>query len=641
LGFVQKGEKIETGKKENSTAPSRLPIYFDIGLVGATAVGLILHYFFRRSFTEDILVILTIAGLVPVIVSAARALLKHELTIDLLAAVALVFALISREWFSAAFINLMLSSARLFSHWTEAKAKSIITHLLKYRPQKVRVRRGERIAEEPLSQVKVGDLVMVESGDRIPVDGEVISGEAMINESSLTGESELVSKKKEDKVLTSTLCESGSLQVKTDKIGEDTTLSRIIALVEEASRKRAKTERIASKFTQWYILAAIVFTVSMYFFGAAPRLILSVLLVVCADDIAVAVPLGFTSAIAHAARRGVVIKGSNAIENLSRLKYFVTDKTGTLTYGRPKVIDCKGFNNFDSREALQRFAIGASSSRHSVARAILTLAKEKGIMVHAPDEFEESPGEGIIFVHNGECAICGRLEFLEKNNVEVPTEVVQMVREEKNAGRGVVLLGVEKKIAGLISYQDELRHESAEVIKETIALGVHEWHMLTGDNEKVAAEAAKKLGVTDYHANMTPEGKVTFVEFLKKKKRGVIGMLGDGVNDAASLALVDVSIAMGAGGTDAAIEAADISLMHDNLRRVPEMIRLSQKTMLVMRENFGIWTATNGVGLFLVFFGVLGPVGAATYNFVTDFFPIMNALRLFSGVREGRKREMS
>ncbi len=632
--------KKENNEKTGSIGYSRLPVYFDIGLVGLTAIGLISHYLSDLSAVDMALIILTVAGLIPLVISAGKALFKRELTIDLLASVALIFALISREWFSAAFITLMLGSARLFDHWTEAKTKSIITHLLKYKPQKVRIHRGEGVAEEPLSQVKIDDIVIVESGDRIPVDGEVISGEAMINESSLTGESELVSKKKGDKVLTSTLCESGSLQVKTEKIGEDTTLSRIISLVEDASRKRTKTERIASKFTQWYILATIVGSIVLYFSGLSPRMILSVLLVVCADDIAVAVPLGFTAAIAHAARRGVVIKGSNAIENLSRLKYFVTDKTGTLTYGRPKVVECRGFNGFSADEALKNFAIGASSSNHSVSRAILTLAKEKGVMVHAPQEFEEKSGEGVIFTHDGESGISGRLRFLEQKGVTVPAEVSELVHREKDLGRGIVLLGINKKTVGMISYQDEIRQESAEIIKETMALGVEEWHMLTGDNEKVAAEVAKKLGVTDYHANMTPEGKVTFVEFLKKEKRGVVGMVGDGVNDAASLALVDVSVAMGAGGTDAAIELHDISLVHDNLRRIPEMIRLSQKAMRVMKENFGIWALTNGAGLILVFAGFIGPVGAATYNFLTDFFPIGNALRLFGGVKEGRKREM-
>lgn len=629
----------ESERETASSSYSRLPIYFDVVLVAVTTIALIFHYFLPKQISNYILGAITFVGLVPVAISAAKALRKKELTIDLLATMALVFSLISRQWFSAAFINLMLSSARLFDHWTEAKTKSIITHLLKYKPQKVKIKRGGGIDEESLSRVKVGDMVVVESGDRIPVDGEVQSGMAAVNESSLTGESELISKKIGDKVFTSTLAESGSLVVCAGKVGEDTTLSRIISLIEGASRKRTKTERVASKFTQYYILATIIFSVSAYFSGISPNLILSILLVVCADDIAVAVPLGFTAAIAHAARRGVVIKGSAAIENLSKLRYFVTDKTGTLTYGRPKVVECKGFGGYSETEALKRFAMGASSSRHAVSRAILSLAKEKNVDVRTPDEFIETPGEGVAFNHNGEKTFSGRLEFLERNGVEVPTEIVQMVRKEKNSGHGVVLLGVGDKTVGIISYQDELRQESAEVIRETIALGVKDWYMLTGDNEKVAIDVARKLGVTGYHANMTPEGKVAFVEFLKKRKRGVVGMVGDGVNDAASLALVDVSIAMGGGGTDAAIDAADISLVHDNLRRIPEIIRLSKKAIVVMKENFGIWALTNAVGLFLVFAGIIGPVGAATFNFVTDFFPIGNALRLFGGVKEGRKRE--
>jgi Cd2+/Zn2+-exporting ATPase len=608
----------------------RLEVYFDFSLICLTLLLFVARFIPALPNVDIALAVLATLGLLPVLLSAIRSLLKKELTIDLLAAVALISSLLTSEWVPAAFITLMLAFARLFDHWTEAKTKSIITHLMKYKPATVKVRRGEGVVEVPLSHVKVGDLVIIESGDRVPVDGDIVSGEAALNEASLTGESELVPKKKGDKVLTSTLVESGSLLVRADKVGEDTTLERIIGLVEGASRKRAKTERIAGHFTRWYILLTILGSVLLYFLGIPPKTILAVLLVVCADDIAVAVPLGFTAAIAHAARRGVVIKGSDALEKIAKVKYFVTDKTGTLTYGRPVITDCRTFGHLNKAEVIKRFAIGASSSHHAVSRAILAEAQKEGIEIHAPEEFEETPGEGISFVHDGEHSISGRLSFLKQKGVEIPPEAEALVEEEKSKGNGIAALAVKGKLCGLISYKDELRHEAAKAIAESKELGVREWHMLTGDNESVAREVSKTVGIKHFKSSITPHGKVSYVESLKKEKHGVIAMIGDGVNDAASLALADVSIAMGA-GTDAAIEAADISLVHDDLSRLPETIKLAQMTMRVIRQNFGIWVVTNASGLILVFMGVLGPAGAATFNFLTDFIPILNAIRLFGG----------
>jgi Cd2+/Zn2+-exporting ATPase len=612
------------------TSYGRAPLVFDLVLVSLTIIALLVYVFLRTTVLKEILAIFAVIGLLPVVLSAVKAIIKKNLTIDLLASIALLFSLFAHEWVSASFITIMLGFARLFDYWTEAKTKSIISHLLKFRPEKVRIRKGDSFIELPLSEAKVGDVVIVESGERIPVDGIVESGEGALNESALTGESELVPKKKGDKVLSSTLVESGSLTILTEKVGEDTALSRIILLVDEASRKRAKSEQIAGKFTQWYILSTIVFSVSMYFLGFSTSKILAVLLVVCADDIAVAVPLAFTASIAYAAKRGVVIKGSQAIENLSKLKYLITDKTGTLTKGKPKVVFVKSFSNMTETEIISRFAVGASASSHPVSRAILEDALTKHIKVHAPEDFEEYPGQGISFVHDGEKMLSGRVEFLENKGIKISNEQKKFIENEIDSGKAAALLSLGDDLIGGAFYVDEIRSDSASIIKETKELGVKEWHMLTGDNVKVAGFVAKTLGIKDFHAGLKPEGKVQFIEAFKKDHRGVVGMVGDGVNDAASLALADVSIAMGEGGTDTAIEAADITLVKDNLSRVPEIIRLSQATRNVMKQNFGIWAVTNILGLTFVFSGILGPAGAAFWNFATDFIPIANALKIFT-----------
>ncbi|MBU6231207.1 MAG: cation-translocating P-type ATPase [Patescibacteria group bacterium] len=609
-----------------------LPI-FDYFLIGATAVFLIAGTVSGNAWTQAALAVLSFLGLLPVLYSAARSLMKKRVSVDLLASIALVFSLLSAQWASAAFITLMLAFARVFDHATDVRAKKIIQSLMKYHVERVRIRDGETVREAPIKSVKPGDLVIVEAGDRMPVDGVIVSGTADIDESSLTGESELIAKKPGDKVFTATVNDSGSLIVRTEKVGDDTTLARIIALVEEASRHKSKAERVADTFTQWYIAIMLIGSVALYLYGLSSIEILSILLVVCADDIAVAVPLAFTAAIARTAKRGVIVKGSAAYEQLSRVKYVLTDKTGTLTKGKPKIIDVKAYKPYTASKIIELAGMGASESKHAVSRAILDYLREKGAKVHVPHELEEVSGQGLSFRHGTEKMFLGRLSFIKGEKIHVPESVERDIELEKDAGRGIVVLAVDGHVAGLLSYIDQLRPRVKEIIAETKAMGVKEWHMLTGDNEHAAAAVAGELGIRHFHANMTPQSKVEFAtRFEREKEPEVVAYIGDGVNDAASLALVDVSIAMGGIGSDAAIEAADITIMKDRLYRLPQTMRTAKTLRNIMWECFVIWAVTNAVGLVwatagLPFLGVLGPSGAAAFNFLTDFIPIGNALR--------------
>lgn len=628
----------------------RISIWFDGFLIAATSSALLLGFFYKLSLSVhgiSILAFLSFLGLAPVAASAVKDLFDKRLSVDMLASIALAFSLFAAEWSSAAFITLMLAFARIFDHITSSRAKAVIQSLMKYHVERVRLSLDGAVKEVHISQVKPGDLVIIDAGDRAPVDGSVVSGSAEMDESSLTGESELVAKKSGDKVSTATVSESGSLIVRTERVGPDTTLARIIKLIEEASRDKNKAERAADRFTQWYIFISLVGSIALYAYGLSPSVVLSVLLVVCADDIAVAVPLAFTAAISRAARRGVIVKGSSAFEQISRIKYVLTDKTGTLTRGKPKVVGIRaygvkepGSHGIDGKawtpqDVLLRAAFGASESHHAVSRAILEEAHAKGISSHVPDRFEEVSGQGVVFERAGESLALGRATLLEQKKCSIPEEVLRDALAEKDAGRGVVFLSSGRQCIGLISYKDELRPHAKSIIEETRAFGVTEWHMLTGDNARAAAAVAVELGIDPkhVHAEMTPEGKLDFVRRFEKEhggvrqSSGVVAYIGDGVNDAASLALADVSIAMGGVGADAAIEAADVTIMKDDLGRLPEVMKISRKVRSVMRQNFAIWALTNGVGLALVSFGILGPAGAAAYNFLTDFLPIGNALR--------------
>lgn len=606
----------------------QLRLVFDGFLIFILITALAINFTKIAPLPETVFVVLAIIGLLPVLRSAIVSLRNRELSIDLLASVALIFAMLAGEWHSAAFINLMLTFARLFDTWTEMRTKNIISSLLKYRPEKIKIKIGEEIKEVTVEQVKVNDLVVVEAGERIPVDGVVENGQASIDESVLTGESEAVTKKPKDKVFSSTLNVSGSLLVKAEKVGADTTLERMIVLVEEATRKKSKVEKLASKFTGWYILLTLVGSAVLLAFIHNPSIVLAVLLVVCADDIAVAVPLSFTSAIAHGAKRGILIKGSDVMETLPKIRYFLTDKTGTMTRGKPRVVEMKFFSKLKKEKLLEYFGAAAINSTHPIDETILNFVQNQKIEVPASTQFHETPGEGISAVHEKKQLLVGRIAFLESNGVKLTQEEKTDLETTKNKGYGITALAVNKKLAAAAVLEDEIRPFARELIIITKKLGVLEWFMLTGDNEVVASKVSSQLGIDEFKAGLKPEEKLKEIETFKSHHEGTLAMIGDGVNDAASLAMADVSFSMGAIGSDAAIEASDVALMNDKLERIPEAIILARKTQTIIKQCFFIWGVTNGLGLALVFLRVIDAQGAAAYNFLTDFIPIFNALRI-------------
>ena len=635
-------------------AKTRLFMIFDLVLISCIFIFLLLYLITRYIYFDQIFInisivalgCLSIMGLIPVLNNVFQAMRRKEVTIDLLASIALISSLSMREWTSAAFITLMLVFARILAYITDAKAKNIIKSLMKYHVEWVRIRIGDDIKEVNIKDVKKGDLVIVEDGNNIPVDGTVVSGQAEINESSLTGESELVPKKRGDKVFTSTISESGSIIVRTERVGTDTMLARIINLVDESSRQKNKVERLANKFSEWYIGVVVFASISMYVLGVDTKIILAILLVVCADDVAVAVPLSYTLAMSAAARKGVIVKGSGALEQLSRMKYLLTDKTGTLTRGRPKVANVNVYGKWSREEVLSFFASGASESNHTVSRAIIEYSQKENIKSHVPDAFEEISGQGVTFSHDGKSFVMGRQSFVEDQGCKISDKMKADDETEKDHGRGLVFIGVDKEIAGVLSYVDDLRPHISEIIKEMKVLGIREWHMLTGDNERVAKAISSEIGITHFHANLTPEAKVDFIREFEKKHHtrvsghedisGIVGYMGDGVNDAASLALADVSIAMGDTGSDASIEAADITIIKANLDRLPDIIKIARNAQKVVKTNFVIWGVTNFIGLLLVIVGLpglgkIGPAGAAMFNFITDFVPILNSFRARRG----------
>ncbi len=603
-------------------------IIFDILLAFGLIIILLSYYLKVLPIPLSIFIIFSIAGIIPVAVSAIDSLKNRRINIDLLASVALIFSYLAGQWTSAAFINLMLAFARLFDHWTQLRTGHLIEKLLKFRPETIRIKRHERIIEIKTDDVKVNDLVVVDSGERIPVDGTIESGQASLNESSLTGESELVVKKSGDSVYTSTLNESGSIVIKAERVGKDSRLAKIISLVEEASRKKAVSEKIADKFSQWYIISVFSGALILYLFTQNLNLILAVLLVVCADDIAVAIPLSFTATIARAAQMGILIKGSEVIEKLTKIKLIITDKTGTLTKGKPEIAAIETFTGTSLSQFDNYLCTISSGSRHPVNRAITQFLHSQNVTCHAAEKYQESPGEGLKAFTSDTTLIIGKLSYLEKNSCLVNQKNRQFLTDLQQKGYGLSVLAKDKKLLGVVAIKDGVKKNAAQAIVSTKKLGVKNWIMLTGDNQVVAKRVAEETGIAQYYHDVSPEEKYHFVEEHKKENPAVIAVIGDGVNDAAAMALADVSIAMGSIGSDAAIEASDVALMTDNLSKIPIAMDISRQNMAIIKQTFIIWGITNGLGLILVFTGLLDPSRAAAYNFITDFFPILNTLKL-------------
>lgn len=602
----------------------------NIVLAGVLATILLLKLV-RIDVPIVVFQIVSLIALIPVILGVVKALKEKTVSVDLLAAVALIFAYLTNEWHSAVFINLMLASARIFDIWTQRRSENLIKSLLKYRPEKVKIQVDGNYKIKDIDDVAIGDIVIVEVGGRIPVDGVVISGQASVDESTLTGESVPKTKKKDDPVYSSTLNTSGSLFIKASKIASESTLAKIVTLVEESSFKKSKTIKMVNKFTKWYVLATLFGSIIVYLITRDLTFVLAILLVVCADDIAVSVPLAFTAAISRAAQRGILIKSSDVIERLPTIDTFITDKTGTLTFGKPKIVSIETFGDVDTKIFLKNVGIAEVNSSHPISKPIVDYVLAQKILIPTVNNFNETSGEGIEVVNGRSKILAGKVDFVVKKSEKLTSKQKGKLDGFIETGHSIALVAINGKIQGFVVFEDAVRPQAKFMVAKTKELGTKLWIMLTGDNHIVAKKVSDNVGIDRYETNLTPKDKPNFIEKLKKERHGTIAMIGDGVNDAAALALADVSFAMGVVGSDVAINASDVALMNDDLMKIPEAIILARKTKAVVIECFIIWGVTNALGLALVSFGILAPTGAATFNFVTDFLPIFNALRVGVG----------
>lgn len=567
-------------------------------------------------------------GSLPTLKKTFYSLLRERrITIELFNSFALTVSFVSGEFSSAAFIVLMLLFAEILEWRTSSNSRHAVEELLKLKPLKALKEKNGETEEILVDDIKKGDTIIVKTGARIPADGIVIFGAASVNESSVTGESMPVKKIIGDKVIGSTLNESGVLKILVQKVGKDSTLERMVELIKEAARNKSRVEKIADKFASLFLPFVGAAGVFAYFLTGNIETMVAIFLVACADDMAVAIPLAMTAAQGRAAKRGVIVKGGEWFDVLSKIKTLVLDKTGTLTYGSFSVSESKIEPWISENDFLFAVAVAEKFSEHHIGRAIFKTAASRFEAIPEPDEIKVYGGSGIIARYKNNEIVIGDESILMKSGIDGGL-IKEKLKELSLNAAAKTFVFVNKRFAGVIMLADIPRREAAESLKKLADIGVKRVIMFTGDNESAAEKTANALGIKEFHAGMSPEDKLRELELLEKES-GPVCVIGDGINDAPALARADIGIAMGGAGMAVAVEAADAIILIDNLSRVPEMILLGRKTMSVIKGDAIIWFLSNVIGFAFVFLGLFGPALAAFYNFATDFLPLINSSRLF------------
>lgn len=546
-------------------------------------------------------------------ISGFKDAVHGRITVNVFITVALAVTIAVGEFRPAAVIILIMAVVGALESYTLDKSRRSIQDLLHLTPPTAVVKRDGAEISVPVSELEVGDIVIVRPGERIPVDGVVTAGAGSVNQAPITGESIPVEKSKGSEVFSGTLNETGWLEVRTAKIGSDTTLARIVHLVEEAQETKAPIQGIADRFTVWFLPTVLVLAVIGYLTSGDLKVAVAILLVACPCAFSIATPTAVTAGIANMAKRGVLIKGGIYFEAAGKIDTLLVDKTGTLTLGRLRVAEVVGVAGITENEVLGVAAVAEKFSEHPLAKSVMRLAAERRLTVPDPDEFKAEVGMGVSARQGGVSIIVGKAEFLREHGCIVSAQLEKELNAQAERGRTAIVVARDQQAIGLLGIADEVRPETARAVTALKALGLRHIVMMTGDNPKVAQAVASQIGVDDFRAGLLPEEKQRVVKEHQGNGR-IVAMVGDGINDAPSLALADVGIVMGAAGTDVAIEAADVTLMNDDLGRVVEFVQMSRMVLRRIKLNIFFSIIYNVVGLVMGTMGLLTPVVAVLFQ---------------------------
>lgn len=563
---------------------------------------------------------IVLIGGYPIFRNVLRAALRRQITSHTLMTIGALAALVVGEWATAAVVVFFMRVGDYAENFTTERARRAVKDLTAMAPQTARVERNGSEVELPLAEVQVGETVIVRPGEKVPVDGEVIAGQATVDQATITGESMPVEVGPGSHVFAATIARLGSLRLRTVHVGADTTFGRVVKMVEEAEAHRAEVQRFADKFSTYYLpvvagIAALTFLLSGNALATA-----AVLVVACSCSIALATPIAMLASIGAGAKRGLLIKGGKYLELLARADVLLIDKTGTLTLGQSQITDVIPLNGLPDLEVLALAASAERYSEHPLAEAVRIAARQRNLSLAEPHDFEAIPGLGVRAGVNGSLITVGNRRLIpEATSLPLATEL-------EAQGKTLLFVARDGELAGVLTAADTLRPEVPAALAAVRALGIHHIELLTGDNERTAAALAEKLGVR-YRANLLPEDKIVVVKDYQAQGHTVV-MVGDGVNDAPALAQANVGIAMGVAGTDIAIEAAHVALMREDWTLVPEVLHIARRTMGVVKLNLAFTAVYNLVGLTLAALGFLPPILAAAAQSLPDLGILVNSSRL-------------
>ena len=611
---------------------------------GSLVVGLVLELSLGRlSAAKPFLLLAAVAGGWYVSRRAWQAARHRQLEMNTLMTVAAVGALLIGEWAEAGATMFLFSLAQLLEARSMDRARNAIRRLLDLSPKEATVIRQGGEVRLPVERIAVGDLVLLRPGERIPVDGVVMEGTSFVNQAPITGESVPVSKTPGSPVLAGSLNGQGTLEIRVSRLASDSSLAKIIHLVENAQAQRARSQAFIDRFARYYTPAMIAFALALV---VVPPVMfgqlfstwfyrgLVVLVIACPCALVISTPVSIVCGLTRAAREGILFKGGAYLEELGRIRTFFFDKTGTLTLGKPEVVAVRSFRGRSEQEILRLAASIESRSEHPLAEAILDVARNRGIQPPAATDVQAVPGMGVRGRVNGEICLVGNPSFFNgPSGIAGPDQ--EAVKEWEGRGATVVVVGTEEEAYGMIAIQDSVRKDAAEALGELRNLGATELAMLTGDNPETGKAVASRLPMDAVHAGLLPEQKIALVREAVEKGKKVV-MVGDGINDAPALALATVGVVMGAAGTDVALEAGDVVLTGDDLRKIPFAVRLGRRTLRIIRFNVVFSLASKAVFL------VLAPLGLVTLwmgvaaDMGVSLLVVGNSMRLLAGSNGSR-----
>ncbi|MBQ9780359.1 MAG: cation-translocating P-type ATPase [Clostridia bacterium] len=573
---------------------------------------------------------------IPLAVLAVKRLIKNKgiskISSALLITAAMIASVAVGDIFASGEIAFIMAIGEILEDKTTARARKGLKKLISLTPvQGRRITDGKEVLV-PAETIRVGDVLRILPGETIPVDGMIVSGETSVDQSVMTGESLPIDKSVGDSVFSGTVNRFGSIDIKAAKVGEDSSLQRLIRMVQEAEDKKAPMQRIADQWASWLVpvalLLAIISGVAKYFMGDPDFLIVGVtmLVVFCPCALVLATPTAIMAAIGQATKHGVIIKSGEALEKMGKVDTVAFDKTGTLTYGKLDVSDVIPFDPALSEDTLLMLAASAESkSEHPLGKAIVTYAKAQQLPLTETDDFRMEAGKGVSAKVNGRCMYCGHEHYLKGHGISVSAPISEALAHLRQQGKAVVICAEDDRIVGVIALSDTLRPTAGNMVRSLEKNGVSSV-LLTGDSQRAADYFADKIGISKVRAELLPEEKVSSIEAMQQNGK-VVCMIGDGVNDAPALKTADVGVAMGTMGSDIAVEAADIALMGDDISKLPYLKRLSKATVNTIRLSISLSLLINLAAIILSFFELLTPTtGALVHNAGSVFVVLIAAL---------------